>query len=274
MTDLHCEHLVGSTGGRTALLFMHAPGLDSSYYRPHVEPLAKRFDLTFFDQRLNGRSPRTSNAPVTLDVLAEDVRAVRRQMTNSKVIAVAHSFASWVAIYAAAKWADLFSGVVLVSPAVRTSAGATLLEHAVRCGTRDQRETLEAAFSGRVATDQQLAEGWRRILPLYFYEYPADEAEQMLLSIQFSIVGFREFLDRCFGAIDCFVEVGRVRVPILVLTGDSDWVEKDPTGGSQALAAAANANLAILPACGHFPFVERSRLFTTVVDEWAAARGL
>jgi proline iminopeptidase len=269
MTDLFTD-VVGPRDAAISLLFMHGPGLDHTCFRPSVEALACKHQLIFYDARLCGRSPR--NGPATgLDVLADDLEHVAKTVATGAVVAVAHSFAPLVAFHAALRLNTAVKALILVTPGVSASIGHTLLNYVQANGTEAQRYVIERAFAGRITSDLELEEGWRTILPLYLAQHNEQIANEVLGAVRFSAAGFNSFVEHAAGRLDWQLTVAQSRIPMLVIAGAHDWVERDPSGGSRAIvAASSNAKLHILTNSAHFPFAEEPDAFVNIVDGWLA----
>ena len=67
---------------------------------------------------------------------------------------------------------------------------------------------------------------------------------------------------------DTTAELNRIESRTLVICGDDDWIlPLDPCSLSLA-AGIPGANLAVFPACGHFPFIEQPAEFLRIVRKW------
>jgi proline iminopeptidase len=248
---------------------MHGPGLDHTCFRPFVEALGRDYHLIFYDARLCGRSARTSARTVDLDVLADDLETVATTRGTGAVVAVAHSFAALVALQAACRVNSALKGLILVTPGVSNSIGATLLNHARVNGTAEQRLWLEAAFAGGIKTDDELARAWRTILPLYVARYSDRIEADLLGDMSFSASAFNSFLQDAAGRLDGMAAVAQLRMPLFVIAGAHDWIESDPSGSSRALREAnPRADVHVLASTGHFPFAEEPQAFVRLVADW------
>lgn len=268
MTDLHVQ-TVGPADAAVSLLFMHGGmGLDHTYFRPFVNPLADRAQLVFFDHRLAGRSPRTRSAPVDLATMTRDALAVAGETCTGAVIPIGHSFSALVALSMAVTEPSAIQGLICVGHALSTTIGATLLGYAAERGTAAQQQALTRAFACELTSDDEYAAAWQEVLPLYFHRFTED-SRRVLGRVSFSVTAFNEFLQHGFGRIDYVKELPRLRVPVLFIGGESDWCERDPGGGSPGAARLARDGRAIvIPESGHFPFAEQPDRFNAAIASW------
>ena len=269
MTELHVQTL-GNRNARVALLFVHGPGLDHTCFRRHVDALGDDYLLVFYDQRLNGRSPRVTSTPVDLRRMADDAAAVAAESAPRATVVVAHSFGAWVAVRAAIEPQSFVRGLVLVCPALSLTTGQTLLNHVASRGTPELAALLGNAFIGKVTTDAQFRAGWQALLPLYFFNHEALKETELLDSTQFSAVGFNTFLASGFGTLDWRTALASLRIPVLVVAGAHDWLEQDPDDSAAVAAAIPRATREVLGRSGHFPFIEQPGAFQDVVRTWIA----
>src|SRR5687767_4844276 len=81
-----------SMGKGELLIALHGGlGMDHTYFRPWLEPLAEHVKLTYLDFRGNGRS--TGNGDdLTMQRLAEDVDALREHLGYPRTWLLGHSY--------------------------------------------------------------------------------------------------------------------------------------------------------------------------------------
>lgn len=272
MTDLYVDTL-GDRHAPTSLLFLHGGmGLDHTYFRPFVDPLADVAQLVFMDHRLNGRSPRTSVPPATLQTMVDDAAAVAAAHCRGAVIPVGHSFGAYIALGMAARSPSNVAGVVLVGSGHSSTIGNTLAAYATRAGTVEQQAFIARGFAGQLTTDDDYEAAWRSIIPMYCQRPDAALMERVIGRISFSARGFNSFLTNAFGQLDYTVELPRLQVPVLFIAGADDWVEHDPSGGSAAAAQLATRGRCVtIEQSGHFPFAEQPDAFCAAIREWLRA---
>ncbi|NOT28125.1 MAG: alpha/beta hydrolase [Acidobacteria bacterium] len=255
-----------------SLLFIHGGmGLDHTYFRPFMDPLAERARLVYFDQRLAGRSPRDGTSPVDLACMTRDAVAVAGEACRGKVIVAGHSFGAIVALSVAASHPDLVHGFIGLSHGLSPTIGATLASYVAERGTESQKSAATQAFGGKLETDAGYVSAWRDLLPLYFHDFGQGD-RGLFDRVQFSVVAFTEFLAYGIGRLDYRTELPRLRMPVLFIGGESDWCERDPCGGSIGAAKLApNGQARLIPEAGHFGFAEQPEQFRDAINEWLDA---
>jgi proline iminopeptidase len=268
LTDLFVEPL-GDPDSPVALVPLHGPGLDHSYFRPWLDSLATAYRVVFFDQRLSGRSPRISSIVPTLDVLANDVVEITRHYCRRKVVVAGHSFSAWTALEVATRHRNAIHGVILIAPGLWPSVAQTLLKYLQQSAGREVTQLVLDAFENRMTTDAEFGDAWQKLLPWYLAADIADLQSRLFRHTRFSLAGHQAFLAHVVGRIDFVAALTGLSCPLLVLAGANDWLERDPHGGSSALAQLApRSTFVAIQDSGHFPFAEQPQAFCDTMAEW------
>ena len=72
-------------------------GLDHTYLRPALDPLADRLQLVYYDHRGNGRSGRPRMDTLTMEQLADDANALARRLGFDRLLVFGASYGGFVA---------------------------------------------------------------------------------------------------------------------------------------------------------------------------------
>ena len=116
-----------STNERQALLLLHGgPGLDHMVFRPAFDPLSKKFQLIYLDQRGCGRSDDGPRDKWHLNQWADDVAEAIERIGIEKPLVLGTSFGGFVAQRFASRYPDALSGLILMSTAPRVDLNATI----------------------------------------------------------------------------------------------------------------------------------------------------
>ena len=85
---------VECAGEGAPLLVMHGgPGLDHTYFRPHLDNLAKTHNVIYYDHRGNGRSSPVQNwEGITHATWVEDADQLRASLGHEKIFLFGHSY--------------------------------------------------------------------------------------------------------------------------------------------------------------------------------------
>jgi len=265
--DLHY-----ATDGRGPVCLVLSAIGTKPYERMLAPALGGRLRLVFVDPRGSGSS--TGDAlDLTLDVLAQDLDAIRADLGAERTSVFGHSILGVLAIEYARRRPESVSHVILAGTPplgdmtrVAASAAEFFEENASEDRRRILRENMAklppAPSPGQVMFAQT---------PTRFFDARLDAAPLFAGS-----EARPEFFARLFGPLtagwDVTVGSNDLTVPILVAHGRHDytvpWILwKD------AAPRLPDATLELFEESGHHPFVEEPARFAWAVTEWMASRG-
>jgi len=235
-------------GSGEPILMMHGGlGMDHSYLRPWHDPLSAQGRLIYYDHRWNGRSERVG--PADHAQWHADAAALLGHLHATPATIFGHSYGAWLALGFAARHPQLVSRLILcgASPAFDYQPDLSRHERENPSAVRALVEALEKP----PATDPELAELWRKILPLYFVAPPPSSVlANMVVSAPGYALGSRALAG--FSEVD---RLGRIDVPIHIIVGRHDFIT--PVAQAHRIASLAQrAQVVELPSSGHFPFIE------------------
>jgi len=165
-TELYVKRM----GSGPPVVVVHGgPVLEHGYLLPHLEPLARSYELILFDQRLSGRSAGTvDSASVRLHTFVADIEALRQSLGFERIHLLGHSWGGLLAMRYAIAHTERLSSLILVSP---MSASAALWQEeervlAARMTAADSAE--RAALLADPGLAERRPEAVRRMLLLSF----------------------------------------------------------------------------------------------------------
>jgi proline iminopeptidase len=251
----------GADGGER-LLFLHGgPGAHHDYLLPQMLALASDRECVFYDQRGGGRSRHDDDrAQITWESQVRDLESVVRELSLEPLTLVGYSWGGLLALLYAVQAAHAHAApapqrLVLIdpAPASRIWRGAFDAEFARRqSGAEVQAMREELATSGLRERDP---EAWRqRNFELGVAGYFADPRNAHSLT-PFRVTGrVQQSIWESLGDYDLIPALRDVHCPALVVHGTQDPI---PLASSTAVAGALGAELVVLDACGHVPYVEQ-----------------
>jgi pimeloyl-ACP methyl ester carboxylesterase len=242
--------------GEPVLLLLHGFGASTFSWREVMSPLAETGTVIAFDRPAFGlteRPMRNTAAwpgynPYSYDAQPRLTVGLLDALGFESAILVGNSAGGTVAVLTALSHPEYVEALILVDAAVYTGGGSPALLRPLL--QTPQMDRLGPLFVRRIRSwgmDFGLS-AWHdpsRIPPDFWegYERPlrADNWDRALWE-----------LTRSAERPDLAARLDKVRLPVLVITGDDDRIV--PTEQSIRLAEALpNARLAVLEACGHIP---------------------
>ena len=259
----------GPAGAPRLLLLHGGPGAHHDYLLPQMLHLAARYDVLLYDQRGGGRSKTDDPAPVTAQVLVDDLVAVVAEFGLVPLSLVGYSWGAMLAMLAAIDGRLRPARMVLLDPAPLT---------------RQWREQFEAEFSARMRGPavtrlrEELATSGLK---------ERDPAAYRQRAFELSVAGYFAHPERAndltpfrvmgkvqqsvwasLGDYDLTAQLALVQVPALVVHGRQDPI---PLASSGAAARALGAEFVVLEECGHVPYVEQPAALFAALDRFLAA---
>jgi proline iminopeptidase len=262
---------VRTVGSGPALVLINGGPGASHHAISRLESLASSsLRVVLYDQRGMGSSTAPADGSAySLDHYVADLDAVREGLGLIKIHVLGHSFGGLVAMAYAGTHPDRVASMTLVSSGPPDSethrAGNALFQarYAKLLAEKKIPEDLPPVV-GDDCREQSNA-----ILPALFadpdFKGPLEESKTTQCSVRVQAA-----TGKLFRAYDLRPKLKGFTAPTLVVMG-----EADPFGearGKATVQAMENARpqYAVLPRCGHFPWVECPEAFRPVVEEFLA----
>lgn len=255
-------------GSGEPILFIHGgPGLNHSYFLPHVKPLAKRNNVILYDQRASGKSASPSPDSTTLDFFTMDIESIRENQNHEKIFIVAHSWGAIPAVEYCIRFPEKVKGLILCN-AVPLS----------REFDQEMKANQLRKMSGVDSTDRAIIMGspnfragkataYRKLLMLGFRNsfYKPANFKNLTLDIpanykDASIVLFAG-LGNDLQQYDYYPELRKFQFPVLILYGEKDAIPLDAS--KKIIPLIPQATMITYKKSGHFIFIEENRKFTS-----------
>ena len=253
------------------LLVLHGgPGAHHDYLLPQMLRLAERRDVLFYDQRGGGRSKSDGRVPVTWQTQVEDLDRVIGEFGLDSLTLVGYSWGGLLAMLYAIESAEgrvahKVSRLLLIDPAPVSRALRQQFETEFARRQSDPaiaqlRDELTASGLRERDVDAYRQRAFELSVAGYFFDprravdlTPFRVVDRVQQSVWDSLGGFDLTAP---GRLDS------VSVPTLIVHGREDPI---PLASSEDAARALGAELVVLDACGHVPYVEQpDALFAAV----------
>jgi proline iminopeptidase len=259
-------------GRGVAVLVMHGGlGLDHTYFRPYLDPLAEAAELTFYDHRGHGRSSAVDDwRGIDHGTFADDADALREHLGHERIVVFGHSYGGFLAQEYALRYPERLAGLVLCSTAPALDYVRDLrrlLAAADVAATEEQIERAERFFATPPGSDEEFGRERRAVLPLAF-AHPAPRLLGPLVEeVMFRAAPWRHAVQSLLPAYNVTDRLRVVAAPALVLGGRHDWASP-ATQPARLAALLRRSELVLFEHSGHYPFVEETDEFVRVVREW------
>jgi proline iminopeptidase len=251
------------------------PGFSARYFAD-LAGLGDHFELILVDPRGTGASPRPDDprAYAIADYVG-DLDEVRGDLGLDELDLLGHSHGGVVAMAYAAAHPRRVRRLVLASTLPRFQAEqegameAAMQDKSGEAWYEDARAALQQEQAGEFETDEELGELVARELPFYFARYgePERAYHETIRDEVPNADALRLFNEEIFAMFDLRPELARIDAPTLVITGAEDFIT-GPVCAVELVNGIRGAELVVIPAVGHFVFVEARERFREEVTRW------
>lgn len=239
------------------VVFVHAVGLDLTWWGPQVEAASARYRVVAFDLLGHGASSHPRRG-YSLEELAADLAAVIRGVGASSAHVVGHSVGGMIAQVLAVQQPEIVRSLTLIATAASFS-------EAGRNAIRQRGQVTRAGGMGAIL--QATIERW------FTPEFVARRPDVIDRCIKILLNNSKEIHAAMWEGIarhDTTARLGTLRCPALVLAGEQDTAT--PPQVARALAAMIpGAQLKIIPAAAHLAPVEAPQLVNDEILKFLGA---
>lgn len=256
----------GPEDARRTLIVIHGgPGLTHDYLLPLARLAGADRQVVFYDQRGSGRSLRPISREYGLAAQVSDLDAVRRAMGAQKVVLVAHSWGTVVALAYAFSNPDDLDAIALIGMGAPTDE-----EDRRSFGSGFATRKAALVKAGIVPRNRPPPRGddcmpaFAAVLPVHFADARHPGARQLAGSYHCDVG--RATLAAAAGW-DFRNDLRELRTPLLLIIGDAD----SNYPGLRETASLVDADVLVraeLADCGHFPWIECPAPFYAVLERF------
>jgi proline iminopeptidase len=258
------ERRIGS--GPPAVVLHGGPGAHHDYLLPGFDALAQGRELIYYDQRGGGQSPVARGTPVGWQEHVADLEALRSQWGLEQLTLVGYSWGGLLALLYAVEYPSRVGRLALVSPAPAWREARQQFER--RFQERNLAPALQqerAALRASGLREQDPAAYAQRVFELSVAPYFFDPTRARELT-PFRVTGrTQQEVWSSLADYDLRPQLAGLKVPAILLQGEHDVI---PVETSRTVAHLLGADFALLPRCGHVPYIEAFEEFTRLLTEF------
>lgn len=246
------------------LVFVHGgPGLEHTYFLPHLKELANVYKIIFYDQRCSGRSGgNVDSVLITMDQFVEDLEGLRVALNLDKMNLVGHSFGGLLVQYYAIQYSENLNSLVLMNSA---GASSEFLDGPgnPKCQMiNEDREALNEMIKS-FDPNNFTPEFWERFFRLQFKKnfYNKTFLDSLNLTLSEStaqnVPYVNSFMLGNLGKFDIYQELTHITCPTLIIHSEYDPVPMELI--ERIHKNIRKSSLVLIAKCGHFPFIEAQK---------------
>lgn len=265
---------IKEVGKGSPIIVVHGgPGLNHSYFLPHLNSLAKKHRVIFYDQRACGNSSGDlDSTQMNLDLFVEDIEAIRESLNLGKISILAHSWGGLVAMKYAAKYSSNISFLILsntVSPKFGEFENETNQRLKVRISKEDSLQRSKIIQSAEFKSGN--LQSYTKLFKLSFkpsFYYSSSQSKMKLILPQ-DFLSKRKvlfYMSKELSGYDFYPDLKNINCKTLIIHGAYDGM---PFELSQKIQGSiANSKLVVIKKAGHFPFIDKPRKFADLLNKF------
>lgn len=256
--------------GEPMIIVHGGPVLDHSYLLPHLESLAKNFQLIFYDQRAAGKSSiDVDTSKMTINAFIDDIELIRKRLGFKKINLLGHSWGGLLAMGYGVKYSQNLDHLVLLN-SMAPSVKDGQLESAEIANMQTEQDQFERQriLDGLKDENQDRLELINKLMLASFKSQMFDRSnlDKLVLKLP-NDYELRSQVYQQLGpdmmSYNFEPDLFRIKCPTLILYG-----EMEPAVDLYADKMSGiidGAQLAVISQSGHFPFIEQKDLFDKAV---------
>ncbi len=242
--------------GNPPIVLLHGFPLDRRMWEPQVRGLYHEFRVVTPDLRGHGKSQATPG-PYTMEMLAEDVRALLDALGLQRVVLGGFSLGGYVAFAFYRLYPQRVQSLLLLDTRPQPDS------EQAKQGREDMALLAEREGAGPIA-DRLIP---RLLSPATVAGNPAVVAKVRRMITEAPVQGMAGDLRGMARRRDSTDLLREILVPTLVVVGDQDAIT--PPAESEMMASTIpNATLVKIPGAGHLSNLENPQAFTSAIRDF------
>lgn len=264
---------VKTIGKGEPIIVVHGgPGMNHTYFMPHLHQLAKDYQVILYDQRASGQSATPSPDSVALSFFADDIEGIRKATGQNKITLLAHSWGAIPAMEYAKRYPEQTRAVILCNSVPLNKEFDTEMKENQLRKTSGLDSTDRSIIMGSPNFKAGKSSAYRKLLLLSFRNSFAKESNfhKLNFDLPTNYVTASGVLYTGLGKelanYDYYTDLKQMTSPILVMYGEEDAI---PLRSQEMITEnAPNAQIEIFKKSGHFIFIEEKKKFGAVIDKF------
>ncbi len=264
---------IKTIGQGEPLLIIHGgPGMNHSYFMPHLNSLSKKFKIILYDQRACGQSATPATDSISLKFFVDDIDAIRNYLGVDKLNILSHSWGVIPAIEFGIRYPERINHLILCNPVPLSKdfdqEMATLQKSRLTKQDSVDRATLLASDEFKSANP----EAYKKLLLLSFRHsfYKPSNYKKLHVDIppNYSKSSRSLFtgLMPDLKTFDYYGAVTSFTFPVLIIHGKVDAIPLLSVKKTQS--AIPDATLEVFQKSGHFVFIDEPKKFNSSIKRF------
>ncbi len=250
-------------------------GGDVTPYAETLRPLEESNTVIYLDPRGIGRSERLQDpAGYSIYDYAEDLEGLRRHFGLERFALAGHSHGGFVALLYAVTYPQHVDRLVILDSSPNDDWSDWDAWCKSRPGYAEAQASLERSPDGAETPEGRLRRVYKSLLPaVHFHDYREVAAlmgpilERMIISPE----PYDWWQKNEVGEFDVRPKLASLTMPVLIVAGDGD-IPLALRGATALHDSTRRSELLVVPASGHWPWIERPQLTLGEIRRFLSGR--
>lgn len=264
--------------GKPLIIINGGPGRSSDSFMKFGEALSSSTrQVILFDQRGTGKSriKEMNEKNITLDLMVEDLEALRRKLGHDKISLLGHSFGGMYAMAYAAKYYKHLDRLILsASGSIRIKSMKSVDENIRRKLTKDELRN----YSFWTSLEQKKKDALKaklKTLELTARLYVKNQdyvptVKENLTNLEYYNLKTNVLVWQSMKNFDLSDKFKKFEVPTLVIAGADDFIGHEiPIEVHRAIQS---SELLILKNCSHYPWLDNPKDYFSAINKFLAEK--
>jgi proline iminopeptidase len=195
---------------------------------------------------------------------------LRQWIGAEQIVVAGGSYGGFISLEYAVAYPEHTRAMILRD----TAADRTFLDRAYENAREQTRVEINWAnfdryWGGEITDDEDLKQRWADIIPMYDFEYNAEESAKRVEAGIYRHEAHNWCFQHNIPNYDLRPQLPAVTCPTLVTVGRTDWVTP-PSAAEEIASLMPNAKLVVFEKSGHSPQFEEYELFQQTMREFLA----
>jgi proline iminopeptidase len=262
-------------GSGDPIVVLHGgPGFDHRQFLPYIWELASRHKVILYDQRGTGLSSGPIDADsISLDTFIADLDGIREAFGIERMNLLGHSWGGILAMNYGLRHQDRLKSLIICSATASEDAFEVMRETYEANRLPEDTERIREIYTSdefQNGDPKAIESFWR----IFFKPYFADQSLVSGLDLNFTentiknVETVARLLLESIGGFDLHKDLKAIRVPTLIIHGDSDPM---PVECAERIHRSIDGSeLVITENSGHWIFVDATETFTSSILDFLA----
>lgn len=246
--------------GQPLIVINGGPGMNSNGFENLAKKLSTHYKAIIYDQRGTGRSilSKLDSTTITMDLMVEDVEAIRKYFKLDKWSVLGHSFGGMVASLYAVKYPERIDKMILSSSGGIDLGLLSYVNDSIQAKLSVSEKDSLKYWNNRLNDGDtlfavKLGRG-RALAPAYLQDRKFIPVLANRLTQGNSVINQLIWSDLQRINYDCADQLKTFDRPVLIIQGRQDIINADT--GEKAHAALKNSTFILMDHCGHYGWLD------------------